>query len=381
MLRKALKESKQAVAVAGQNSSPPVDEISPRRNSYYWHGHRYEFDENTKPEWIDAGRRKLSPSSTLTHPPSQKMSAPIVPIMSSVPSMQPAITTAPMPATQRLVPPVAQVVNPFAASSTAPSQPSILLPSTRIPWKTFLSFDREIRNNIYRHSMPTHSVIQLDWENGPPYLSPEPVFASLGLPLLARECLEVFFAENEFECPFHTTLYKFLTQLPGFVLPHLRTVRLSHPLTHAGYVRTLLVKLNERRVDGLRAGVVKVAMTVEGEEEPEFVGLEDLKDFFGIEGGLSGLKVARRKVSLGRERVDVMDLDEKGPKVSPAKRQQKKSKKLKAVEDEQWTGDRRAKPKVISTVSASGEEDEQPVRPMKRKRKKTSKAFEDEDYE
>ncbi|KXT09508.1 hypothetical protein AC579_7189 [Pseudocercospora musae] len=299
------------------------------------------------------------------------MPAPIVPVMSSAPPMQPAISNAPMLATQHLVPPMAQIVNSFAASSIAPSQPSGLLPSTRTPWKCFLSFDRDIRNNIYRHSMTTDSVIQLEWENGPPYLSHEPVFASLGLPLIARECLEIFFVENTFECPFHTTLYKFLKHLPAFVLARLRAVRLSHPISHAGFVRTLLVRLNERTVDGLRAGVVKVAMTVEGEEEPAFVGLEGLEDFAGIEGEWSGLKVARRKGALSRQPVDAMVVGVKEPTLSPAKSKRKKSKKLKGAGDEQWTGDRRVKPSALLPVYVSDEDDDEPLLPMKRKRKKT----------
>lgn len=229
--------------------------------------------------------------------------------------------------------------------------------------------------------MTIGSVIQLDWENGPPYLSPEPIFASLGHPLLARECLEIFFAENTFECPFHTTLYKFLKQLPTFVLPRLRTVRLSHPISHAGFVRTLLEKLNERTVDGLKAGVVRVAMTVQGEEELAFVGLEDLQDFIGIDGDWSGLKVARRKGALARQPVDAMDLDQEESRNSPVKRIRKKSKKLQAAEDDDWTGDRKAKPSAVSAVSTSDEEDEEPVRPMKRKRKKTWKVIEDEEDE
>ncbi|KAF7196651.1 hypothetical protein HII31_02021 [Pseudocercospora fuligena] len=310
------------------------------------------------------------------------MPAPIVPMMSSAPPGQTTLSTAPMLATPSPVPSVAQVVNSFAASSLPPpSQPRILLPSTRVPWKNFLSFERDVRNMIYRYSMVTDSVIQLDWENGPPYLSPEPIFASLGLPLIARECLEIFFAENAFECPFHTTLYKFLKQLPNFVLPHLQAVRLSHPISHAGFVRTLLEKLNERRADGLRSGAVKVAMIVEGEDEPALVGLEDLKNFVGIEGQWNGLKVARRRGALSRRPVDAMDLDEKEPTISPAKRIRKKSKKLRAAEDEDWTRDRRVKPSVVSALSASDEEDEEPVRPMKRKRKKTWKVIEDEEDE
>ncbi|EME78516.1 uncharacterized protein MYCFIDRAFT_80927 [Pseudocercospora fijiensis CIRAD86] len=368
MLRKALKESKQAVA--GQRSPSPVDEDSPRRKSYYWHGHRYEVDENTRPEWIDAGRRKASRPSTPRTAPSDIMPAPIVAMMSSAPPGQMTLSTAPIIATPppRPAPSVAQVVKSFAASGLAPpSQPSILLPSTRIPWKNFWSFEREARDSIYRHSMATDSVIQLNWEDGPPHISSAPVFASLGSPLIARECLEIFFAENTFQCPFHTALYKFLKQLPDFVLPHVQAVRLSHPISHAGYVRTLLEKLNERTVDGLRAGVVKVAMTVEGEGDLMFVGLEDLKDFIGIEGGSSGLKVARRKGVISRQTTNAMDQDAKGPTISLVKRQRKKSKKVQDAEDDEWTSGRNVKP----MVSISDEDDDEPLLTAMRKRKKT----------
>lgn len=283
--------SEQAFGLRSHSVNRPLSaQPSKRRGSYYWHGQYYEIDDETRPEWIDAGRKDRRRSAATSPMPSRQASM--------TPDAQQPDNTRGYTSSGHLQPPAptARMIaptTPLEVGGTVPLTPPI--PSQNVAagprsWTPFSDLPDELCMRIHRLTIPTGNKIELKFD--PPFVR-EPK-ASLLTRRIRAECLSLFYAENEFRCPFHGVLSRFLKQLDVLKLRALRCVRLTTPLAHSGFLEVLFEKLLERRKEGLKVGAILVAADIAGEGQ-RWIAQSHLNQLEGVSGRWEGSGIAKRR--------------------------------------------------------------------------------------